>query len=48
MSKKDKEIVEQIVEILQMPGEELTDGECIDKIIEVIKSQYKINYWGTR
>jgi hypothetical protein len=24
---KDKEIVERIVEVLQLPGEEITDGE---------------------
>ncbi len=41
---KDKEIVERIVEVLQLPGEEITDGECIDEIIEIIQSQYKIPF----
>jgi hypothetical protein len=27
-----------------LPGEEITDGECIDEIIEIIKSQYNIPF----
>jgi hypothetical protein len=39
---KDKEIIEQIIKVLQLPGEEITDGESIDEIIEIIQSQYQI------
>lgn len=52
LTKKDKQmedrvIIERIIEILQTPGEDLSDGECIDQIVQVIETGYKID-WGYR
>jgi hypothetical protein len=38
-----KKAIEQIVEILTIPGEEATDGECIDMIWNVIVKDLGFN-----
>ena len=44
---EDRVIIERIIEIIQTPGEDLSDGECLDQIVQVIETAYKID-WGFR
>lgn len=44
---EDRVIIERIIEIIQTPGEDMTDGECIDAIVKVIESSYSPE-WGHR
>jgi len=41
---EDREIIRSIIEVLQTPGEELTDGECLDEIIKLIETKYTIDW----
>lgn len=44
---EDKDIINKIIEIIQTPGEDLSDGECLDEIVRIIETKYKID-WGFR
>lgn len=44
---EDRVIIERIIEILTTPGEDLSDGECLDEIIRVIETTYPID-WSRR
>lgn len=44
---EDKVIISRIIEVLQTPGEDLSDGECLDEIVRIIETSYKID-WGFR
>jgi hypothetical protein len=33
----DKELIFEIMKAIQLPGEEYTDGECMDEVIELIE-----------
>lgn len=44
---EDRVIIERIIEIIQTPGEDLSDGECLDEIVKIIETAYKID-WGFR
>ena len=36
-------VIKEIIRILRSPGEELTDGECVDKIAHLLDSHgYKV------
>lgn len=41
---EDRVIIERIIEIIQTPGEDLSDGECLDEIIKVIETKYTIDW----
>lgn len=41
---EDRVIIESIIQVLQTPGEELTDGECLDEIIRLIETKYTIDW----
>lgn len=45
---EDEDIIKKIIEIIQTPGEDLSDGECIDQIVNtIIQAGYEID-WGFR
>ena len=33
------ELVAKIIEILRMPGEEMTDGECMDEVVLLLEAE---------
>ena len=33
----ESELIESIMKAIQMPGEDYTDGECLDEVIELIE-----------
>jgi hypothetical protein len=41
---EDRVIIEGIIQVLQTPGEELSDGECLDEIIKLIETKYTIDW----
>lgn len=41
---EDRVIIERIIEIIKTPGQDMTDGECLDEIIAVIETAYKIDW----
>lgn len=41
---EDREIIRGIIEVLQTPGEELSDGQCLDEIIKLIETKYTIDW----
>jgi hypothetical protein len=41
---EDREIIRSIIEVLQTPGEELSDGQCLDEIIKLIETKYTIDW----
>lgn len=44
---EDRVIIERIIEIIKSPGDDMTDGECLDAIIQVIETAYSVD-WGFR
>jgi hypothetical protein len=36
--KREEDLLKEIVRIINMPGEEGTDGECLDYIIELLQA----------
>ena len=45
---KKKKMVKLIIEAIQKPGEEYTDGECLDEVIEIIEKagyDFKWDEW---
>jgi hypothetical protein len=38
MTDKYKHAIEEIVDVITIPGEDITDGECIDAIWSVLKT----------
>jgi hypothetical protein len=34
---RKKKMVKLIIEAIQLPGEEYTDGECMDEVIQIIE-----------
>lgn len=40
---EDRIIIEKIIEIIQTPGEDMTDGECLDAICEIIQTKYIVH-----
>lgn len=37
------ELIEQIIKIMNLPGEEYTDGECLEEIAELLEDNgYKV------
>jgi hypothetical protein len=38
MTDKYKDAIEQIVDIITIPGEHITDGECIDAIWPILET----------
>ena len=43
LANKYKNAIEQIVDIITTPGEQITDGECIDSIWAVLENDLCIN-----
>jgi hypothetical protein len=41
---EDRVIIESIIEVLKTPGEDLSDGECLDEIIKLIETKYTIDW----
>ena len=38
-------IINEIVRIIELPGEDYSDGECLDLMIELLeKNDYKFNF----
>lgn len=44
---EDRVIIERIIQIITTPGEDLSDGECLDEILKIIETQYTID-WSRR
>lgn len=45
---ENEDIIKKIIEIIKTDGEDLSDGECIDQIVQtIIQAGYKID-WGYR
>lgn len=41
----DKELIFEIMKAIQLPGEDYTDGECMDQVINLIeKAGYKFDW----
>ena len=39
----DEILIHEIIRILNLPGEENTDGECLDQVAELLESRgYKV------
>jgi len=43
---RDYELIEAIEKVVATDGEELTDGECLDKIIELVEEYKSFNPKG--
>lgn len=41
---EDRVIIERIIEIIKTPGDEMTDGECLDEIVRVIETAYTVEW----
>jgi hypothetical protein len=37
---EDRVIIQRIIEIMQTSGEDMTDGECLEAISEIIETKY--------
>jgi hypothetical protein len=48
MTDKYKDAIEQIVNIITTPGEEMTDGECMDSVWSIIENDLCINLHSIR
>lgn len=44
---EDRVIIERIIEIIKTSGDEMSDGECLDEIVNVIETAYNVE-WGFR
>lgn len=44
---EDRVIIERIIEIIKTPGDDMTDGECLDEIVKIIETSYDVE-WGFR
>lgn len=42
MEFEDRVLINMIIEVIQMPGEDMTDGECIDEIIRILEIKYPV------
>ena len=42
MDIEDKILINRIIEVLETPGDDITDGECIDEIVEILRTKYKV------
>lgn len=42
MDIEDKVLINRIIEVLETPGDDITDGECIDQIVEILRTKYKV------
>jgi hypothetical protein len=40
---EDRVIIQRIIEIMQTPGEDMTDGECLEAICEIIETKYTVH-----
>ena len=43
MEIEDRVLINRIIEVLEMPGEDLSDGECLDEIFAILTTKYTIN-----
>jgi hypothetical protein len=43
---RDYELVEAIEKAVATNGEDMTDGECLDRIIELVNEYKSFNYRG--
>lgn len=43
---EDREMIQRIIEIMETPGEDMTDGECLEEICELIKTKYTVHGEG--
>lgn len=39
MTRTPNEIVAEVIRILMLPGDEVTDGECLDMIADMLESE---------
>lgn len=42
MDIEDRILINRIIEVLENPGDDTTDGECIDQIVEILRIKYKV------
>lgn len=44
---EDKVIINQIIEAIKTPAEDMSDGEVLDEIVRIIETSYTVE-WGFR
>lgn len=44
MEIEDSIIISRIIDVLQMTPEDLSDGECLDEIINILQIKYTIDF----
>lgn len=43
---RDYELIEAIEKVVATDGEEMTDGECLDRVIELVNEYKSFNFAG--
>lgn len=42
MEFEDRVLISMIIEVIQMPSEDMSDGECIDEIVRILEIKYPV------